>query len=95
MAIAFADLSAQHGPGAAADLDHPPPAIADKAERMSPLPQALPKPVDLKALRSLPSSGKSPQQALTTSQADKCRQPTSRVDHWSACATCSGVAQAT
>lgn len=71
MAIAFADLFAQHGPGAAADLDHPQPAIADKAERMSPRPQALPKPVDLKAPHGLPSSGKSLQQALTTSQTDK------------------------
>lgn len=71
MAIAFADLSAQHGPGAAIGLNHPPPAIADKAERMPPLPQALPKPADLKAPTGLPSSGKSPQQALTTSQADK------------------------
>lgn len=69
MAIAFADLSAQHGPGA--DLDQPPPAIAEKAERMPPLPHAPPKPVDLKAPKDLPSPSKSPQQALTTSQADK------------------------
>ncbi len=59
MAIAFVDLSVQHGPGAAGDLDHLPSVIADKAERTPALPQALPKPVALKAFHSLSSSGKS------------------------------------